>query len=203
MRMRRPSWRFRASPSTRSGTKSPSQLASTGSWRRRSRASVPLAGRSRCTQASSISHVTSPRAVRTPSARTSSSTRGAVTLRPSGSSSIWRDRPRGTRHSMGGPPSSPRARVTRRRSTASGGWRCSTGRAPRSQVEPFGIAPGTGLDGLEGIPAGTKFAFYGGWLYRRYTPYDLTPPGLPRPIYTDLKLSEDDESRLRLTRRPH
>ena len=36
-----------------------------------------LAGRSRCTRASSISHVTSPRSSPDPSARTSSSTRGA------------------------------------------------------------------------------------------------------------------------------
>ena len=66
----------------------------------------------------------------------------------------------------------------------------------------FEIAPGTGLDGLEGIPAGTKFAFYGGWLYRRYTAVDLTPPGLPRPIYTDLDhraARHDEDRRLRLT----
>jgi hypothetical protein len=57
----------------------------------------------------------------------------------------------------------------------------------------FGIAPGTGHDGLEGIPAGTRSAFYGEWLYRRGMPIDLTPPGLPRPIYTDLELPADDE----------
>ena len=64
----------------------------------------------------------------------------------------------------------------------------------------FGIAPGTGLDGLEGIPAGTQFAFYGEWLYRRTCRYDLTPPGLPRPIYVDLELLEDEETRFGLTR---
>jgi hypothetical protein len=56
----------------------------------------------------------------------------------------------------------------------------------------FGLAPGVGLEGLEGVPAGTRFAFYGEWLYRRGTPIDLTPPGLPRPIYADIDLAADD-----------
>ena len=68
----------------------------------------------------------------------------------------------------------------------------------------FGIAPGVGFDGLEGVPAGTRTAFYGEWLYRRSMPVDLLPPGLPRPIYLDIELpaegaaaAEDEEAAAR------
>jgi hypothetical protein len=55
----------------------------------------------------------------------------------------------------------------------------------------FVIAPDDGMRGLEGIPAGTRSAFYGEWLYRRQMPIDLTPPGLPRPVYADIDTTPD------------
>ena len=65
-----------------------------------------------------------------------------------------------------------------------------------AELPGFGFAIGSeaGLDGLEGVPAGTRSAFYGEWLYRRTMPIDLMPPGLPRPVYVGLELPPDEET---------
>ena len=49
--------------------------------------------------------------------------------------------------------------------------------------QPFGIAPGTGLDGLEGIPAGTSSPSTGAGCIGATRRYDLTPA---RPAAPDL-----------------
>ena len=43
--------------------------------------------------------------------------------------------------------------------------------------------------GAVSVPAGTKGAYYGEWLYRRTMPIRQLPPGLPQLVYVDFALS--------------